>query len=155
MIIGKKYVTQKEAREAVIKCGSMRKAIKYLGITKHRFDGAFYKAAYDSIDSGCTTNSGKPITADVPVADKSPFLVDTGALRRAYETEKQLRKDIQEAFETYKSANDFILSLSKDFVSPTYNCPKGYHQRRKIRSPLLACLMLIGTPLKQLSQNEG
>ena len=136
MVVGKKYVTQKEAREAVIKCGSIRKAIKYLGITKHRFYSAYHKAAYDSIVSGCTTNSEKPVTADVPVADKSQFLVGMGTLRRAYEAEKQLRKDIQEAFETYKAANDFILSLSKDFVSPTIIVPST----AKEHSESLACM---------------
>ena len=136
MVITKKYVTQKEARDAVIKYGSLRKAAKHLGVSRQSCGRAYHTGAYDSMDDNCTVSPAKPITADVPVADKSPFLVDTGALRRAYETEKQLRKDIQEAFETYKSANDFILSLSKDFVSPTTIAPST----TKEHSESLACM---------------
>lgn len=136
MEVGKKYVTQKEARDAVIKYGSLRQAAKHLGITRHRCETAYHTGAYDSICGDCDANTEKSIPTDAHMADKSSFLVGVGALRRAYETEKQLRKDIQEAFETYKSANDFILSLNKDFVSPTPIIPNT----AKEDSESLACM---------------
>ncbi len=137
MTITKKYVTQKEARDAVAQFGSVRMAAKHLGVGRHICNSALRFATYDSMVDGCHATPAAPIPANVPMADKPPFLVGVGALRRAYETEKQLRKDIQEAFETYKSANDFILSLNKEFVSPTQIAPSTCNED----SESLACML--------------
>lgn len=136
MKLAKKYVTQKEVKDAVLELGSLRKAAKYLEVSYHVCRNAFHTAAYDAMIKDCSAVSPKHTSSDTRTSDTASLIFNMGSLRRAYETEKQIRKDIQEAFETYKSANDFILSLNKEFVSPTPIVPNT----TKDKSESLACM---------------
>ena len=80
-------ITKKQAEEALAKHKSKRAAAKALGVHRDTLERA--------LESTDTTNIG------------------TGTLRRQLEAERTLRKQVEEAFETYRAANDFIDSLAK------------------------------------------
>lgn len=114
--MGRKILTQAQARQAVAEHGSLRKAYKALGVSWHTMRAAYHKAAYDKQVPQSTV---QPTELPDPT-----YVVGTGSLRRQLEAEKQLRKEVQEAFDSYKAANDFIQSMSAEFVAPTEIAPK-------------------------------
>jgi len=91
-------ITKKQAEEAIAKHKSKRAAAKSLNVHTDTLERAL-------------TSTG---TADI----------GTGSLRRQLESEKTLRKQVEEAFESYRAAHDFIDSLSKTYEEPTVIVPR-------------------------------
>ncbi len=105
-------ITAKEAEDAIRTYGSISQAAKVLGVCR----GTVRKArngVYDTLRA----EEAKPEIV-------GQQMVNYGALRRQYEAEKALRVELQEAFESYKSANDFIASLTDKFQEPTKIIPR-------------------------------
>ena len=109
-------LTQAAAKDAVRQYGSQRKAAKALKMSRHVFAKALNEGAYDGLIEGMENPP--------PKIDIVTHAVAHGNLRRMYEAEKQLRKEMQEAFESYKAANDFIESLDREFTEPTVILPR-------------------------------
>jgi len=91
-------ITKKQAEEAIAKHKSKRAASRALGVHHETLSRAL--ASDDLVNVG------------------------TGRLRRMLESEKTLRKQVEEAFESYRAAHDFIDSLSKTYEEPTVITPR-------------------------------
>ena len=98
-------VTKEQAQEAYKKCGTYTAAAKSLGV---------HRTIISRLIRGCYYEGNGPSAVASSVVEPDGYTTHS-AIRRRLEAERTMRRQVEEAFETYRAAHDFIEGLGEGY----------------------------------------